>query len=54
MDDEERVTGIEEVEMTQPAEKKVYSIDGRLVSTNGTEGLKPGIYIVNGKKVAVQ
>lgn len=33
---------------------KVYDLNGRLVSSNGIEGLSKGIYIVNGKKVLVK
>ncbi len=32
----------------------VYSLDGRVASGNGAEGLRPGIYISNGKKVFVK
>jgi len=32
----------------------VYTIDGRLVSTNGIEGLDAGIYICNGQKIAIK
>jgi len=31
----------------------VYTVDGRLVSTNGTAGLDAGIYIMNGQKIAI-
>ena len=33
---------------------RVYSMDGRLVSTNGLQGLKAGIYLMNGKKIWVR
>ena len=34
----------------------VYSIDGRIVKKNATtlDGLKPGVYVVNGRKVVVE
>lgn len=35
-------------------DSKVYSPQGFLVSNSGTKGLKPGIYIVRGKKVIVK
>ena len=47
-DDEEEATDIVGIG-TEKNVGKVYSLDGRLVSTNGTEGLKSGLYIVNGK-----
>jgi flavodoxin len=35
--------------------KNVYSLNGQLVSTNGTtNGLRPGIYVINGRKVVVK
>ena len=34
--------------------KRVYDMDGRLVSTNGLQGLKAGIYLMNGKKIWVR
>lgn len=37
-----------------PADGKVFSIDGRCVSTSGLSGLTPGIYISNGRKVVVR
>ena len=30
---------------------RVYTLDGRMVSRQGLDGLPKGIYIVNGKKV---
>lgn len=36
------------------ANTKVYSIEGIKVSDKGLKGLKPGLYIVNGKKVVVK
>ena len=49
-------TGIDNVIMGQPDRTSaVYSIDGRLVRTNGQiEGLQKGIYIMNGKKFIVK
>jgi len=35
------------------ADKKVYTIDGRLAGTS-LEGLRPGIYIQNNKKIVVK
>lgn len=32
----------------------IYTLDGRKLSANGTNGLKPGMYIVNGKKIVVK
>ncbi|MBQ9665754.1 MAG: leucine-rich repeat domain-containing protein [Bacteroidaceae bacterium] len=52
-EEEEDATGIANVE-TGIAAGKVYSLDGRMVSTGGTDGLKAGLYIVNGKKVFVK
>lgn len=49
-------SGIENVDAEAAAKTgAVYTIDGRLVNTNGSvEGLPAGIYIVNGTKVAVK
>ena len=33
---------------------KVYNIEGMKVSDKGTKGLKPGLYIMNGKKIVVK
>jgi alpha-amylase len=47
------------IENSELREVKVYTLDGRLVRSvqNGTDainGLKKGVYIVNGKKVVVK
>lgn len=54
-------TGIRQViiENSELREVKVYTLDGRLIRSvqNGTDainGLKKGVYIVNGKKVVVK
>lgn len=40
---------------TRATDGKVYSIDGRQVSSNArTEGLQKGVYVTNGKKVIVK
>ena len=45
-------TGISEVVTSDAvANAKVYNAQGILVSKSGLSGLKPGLYIVNGKKV---
>ncbi len=46
--------GIGNVRIDANADQRVYSLDGRLVSTNGLNQLSRGIYIVNGKKVIIQ
>ena len=48
-------TGIEGVN-AEFAPADVYSIDGRIVKKNATtlDGLKPGVYVVNGRKVVVE
>ncbi|MCR5579027.1 MAG: alpha-amylase [Prevotella sp.] len=46
------ITGIGSVVADHENDGKVYSLDGRLVHTNGSlEGLPKGIYIINGRKV---
>lgn len=47
-------TGIKGVTIStsRPADNRIYSIDGRYVGTS-LRGLRPGIYIVNGKKVVL-
>jgi alpha-amylase len=47
------------IENSELREVKVYTLDGRLIRSvqNGTDainGLKKGVYIVNGKKVVVK
>lgn len=53
----EGASGISSVTIDNDNKKKskfVYSIDGRVVSSNGsTDGLAPGLYIHNGKKIVV-
>lgn len=46
-------TGISNVTTTSTKAGKVYTIDGRYVGT-GLEGLAPGLYIQNGRKVVKQ
>ena len=57
-DQEEKITtGVETVKVTKTiTDGNVYSIDGRLVKKGaGTvEGLQPGLYILNGRKVVVK
>ena len=47
-------TGIKAVETTKVAD--IYSIDGRLIQkqATNTNGLKKGLYIINGKKLIVK
>lgn len=49
-------TGVEELTAEENVVESnvVYSIDGRVASRNGAEGLRPGIYISKGKKVFVK
>lgn len=50
-----QTTGIDTVEWGKTDAGDVYSLDGRRVSTNGDlSGLRPGLYIVGGKKRAVR
>lgn len=47
-------TGIDNVQVSEKSKDvKVYSISGQYVG-NTTAGLQKGIYIVNGKKIAVK
>ena len=48
-------TGIDGIN-AEFAPADVYSIDGRIVKKNATilDGLKPGVYVVNGRKVVVE
>ncbi|MDE7142522.1 MAG: carboxypeptidase-like regulatory domain-containing protein, partial [Muribaculaceae bacterium] len=49
------VSGIENVAADAQGSGAVYTIDGRLVRADGSvEGLPAGIYLVNGRKVAVK
>lgn len=53
--DEPEVTGIDEVETVTPQSTAIYSIDGKLVNRSGnTDGLRKGVYIMNGKKFIVK
>ena len=48
-------TGIQTITSNNEIDGKVYSLDGRLVHTNGSlEGLPKGIYVVNKKKIIVK
>lgn len=49
--DETPTTGITSVNADKADKGTVYSVEGMQVSKAGTNGLKPGLYIVNGKKV---
>lgn len=57
--DGDQTTGIKEVEIiangeTVASSSDVYDLNGRLVSTNGTNGLAKGLYVAGGKKVMVK
>ena len=54
--DANEATSIEglESEGDKADSKRVYGMDGRLVSTNGLQGLKAGIYLMNGKKIWIR
>ncbi len=48
-------TGIQTIQSDTNKSGKIYSIDGRLINSNGTlQGLSKGLYIVNGKKVVIK
>lgn len=47
-------TGISEIGIDSAAAGNVYTTSGVLVGTKGVKGLKPGLYIVGGKKVVVK
>ena len=48
-------TGITNVATeSQSQSKAVYTLDGVRISGDGVDGLRPGIYIVNGKKIVVR
>ena len=48
----ETATGIDEVKSQKPETKTgVYTLDGRRVNA---ENLRPGLYIMNGKKVVIK
>lgn len=49
-------TGIEAPATATPAPKSVFALDGRLVrrDAQNLDGLKKGIYIVNGKKLIIK
>ncbi len=49
------VSGVENVAAEQATDGAVYTIDGRLVRSNGDiDNLPSGIYIINGHKVAIR
>ena len=51
----EVITAIHTLPATTKADGKVYSLDGRLLRTDGTTArLAKGVYIVNGRKVVVK
>lgn len=54
--EEDPTSGITEINANNAAKSAVYSIDGRMVrsSAASADGLKKGLYIINGKKVAVK
>lgn len=54
--EDDDATSIEEFDTddTVSCNNIIYSLDGRVASTNGTEGLSQGIYISNGKKVIIK
>ena len=54
--EEDPTSGITEINANSAAKSAVYSIDGRMVrsSAASANGLKKGLYIINGKKVAVK
>ena len=49
-------TGVTELQTSKRVDANVYTIDGRIVRRDATtlEGLAPGLYIHNGKKVVVR
>lgn len=49
------VNGISSVSVNQNESKAVYTIDGRLVATNGSlSGLAKGVYVMGGRKFTVR
>lgn len=50
------VAGVREITTKQVTRQPVYSIDGRIVSTDAssTESLRPGLYIIGNKKIIVK
>lgn len=49
------LTHIQSAEATDSACGDIYTLDGRLMRRNATlQGLPKGIYLMNGKKVAVK
>ena len=49
-------TGIQELHTNPASSQRIYSLDGRVVRTHtgSTDGLRPGLYIINGKKVVIK
>ena len=49
-------TGIQELHTNPASSQHIYSLDGRVVRTHtgSTDGLRPGLYIINGKKVVIK
>ena len=51
-DDEEDATGILAPATNSPT--RIFTLDGRQINATTTEALKPGIYIINGKKQSIK
>lgn len=49
----QEATAIDDVTTDEPADNKIYTINGQYVG-NDIKSLKPGLYIINGKKVNVR
>ncbi len=49
----QEATAIDDVTTDEPADNKIYTINGQYVG-NDIKALKPGLYIINGKKVNVR
>lgn len=48
-------TGISDITIADDKENgRIYDLKGQVVSNNGTDNLKPGIYIMNHKKVVIK
>lgn len=51
--EETDVTGIQQLTVVERS-CDIYSLDGRRIKTNTLQGLRPGVYIVNGRKVSTK